>query len=67
MAKVHHLSRQDARRLAIRAQLLQAERPTGLLPLARQLTLLQLDPTSAVAPSAHLVAWVSSRIVVLAR
>jgi hypothetical protein len=57
MAKVHHLSRQGARRVAIRAQLLQAERPTGLLPLARQLTLLQLDPTSAVAPSADLVAW----------
>ena len=57
MAKVHHLSRQDARRVAIRAQLLQAERPAGLLPLARQLTLLQLDPTSAVAPSADLVAW----------
>src|SRR5712692_10307186 len=57
MAKVHHLSRQDARRAAIRAQLLQAERPTGLLPLAPQLTLLQLDPTSAVAPSADLVAW----------
>jgi len=55
--KVHHLSRQDARRVAVRAQLLQAGRPADLLTVARRLTLLQLDPVSAVAPSADLVAW----------
>lgn len=57
MARVHHLSRQDARRVAVRAQLVQRERPADLVSMVRHLTLLQLDPTSAVAPSADLVAW----------
>ncbi len=57
MVTVHHLSRQDARRVAVRAQLLQRERPAGLLSVVRQLTLLQLDPANAIAPSADLVAW----------
>jgi hypothetical protein len=54
---VHQLSRADARRIAVQAQLLDAERPAGLLELVRQLSLLQLDPIAAVAPSADLVAW----------
>jgi uncharacterized protein YcaQ len=54
---VHQLSRLDARRIAVRAQLLDATRPAGLLEVVRGLTLLQLDPTAAVAPSADLVAW----------
>ena len=41
----------------MRAQLLDAPRPTKLLPVVQQLTLLQIDPTAAVAPSADLVAW----------
>jgi uncharacterized protein YcaQ len=57
MAQMHRLSGQDARRIAVRAQLLTAERPTDLLTVVRQLTMLQLDPVSAVAPSADLVAW----------
>jgi len=57
MATVHKLSRQDARRVAIRAQLLQRERPADLLSMVRRFTLLQLDPVSAIAPSADLVAW----------
>jgi uncharacterized protein len=54
---VHELSRADARRIAVRAQLLHRERPTGLLDLIRHLTLLQVQTTAAVAPSADLVAW----------
>jgi uncharacterized protein len=54
---VHRLSKAEARRIAIRAQLLEARRPTDLLEVVRHLTLLQLDPTAAVAPSADLVAW----------
>jgi uncharacterized protein len=51
------LTRRDARQMAVRAQMLRRERPADLLSMARQLTLLQLDPVSAVAPSAELVAW----------
>jgi hypothetical protein len=51
------LSREEARRIAVRAQRLDAPRPTDLLTVVRDLTLLQVDPTSAVAPNAHLVAW----------
>ncbi|WNM38908.1 crosslink repair DNA glycosylase YcaQ family protein [Micromonospora halotolerans] len=54
---VHELSRGDARRLAVRAQLLTADRPSGMVDVVRRLTLLQNDPTSAVAPSADLVLW----------
>jgi hypothetical protein len=54
---VHRLDQAEARRIAVRAQLLDAPRPTDLLDLVEQLTLLQIDPTAAIAPSADLVAW----------
>jgi uncharacterized protein YcaQ len=54
---IHKLSRVEARRIAVRAQLLDSRRPTGLRDLVRHLTLLQIDPTAAIAPSADLVAW----------
>jgi hypothetical protein len=54
---VHELSRADARRIAVRAQLLEGSRPAGLLDVVRHLTLLQVDPIAAVAPNADLVAW----------
>jgi hypothetical protein len=54
---VHELSRVDARRIAVRAQLLDRPRPAGLLDVVRQLTMLQVDATAAVAPSADLVLW----------
>jgi uncharacterized protein YcaQ len=57
MPGVHELSRTDARRIAVRAQLLTKERPTDLIETVRQLSLLQLDPTRAIAPSAELVVW----------
>lgn len=57
MVRVHELSRTDARRIAVHAQLLTRERPTDLLETVRQLSLLQLEPTSAIAPSADLVMW----------
>jgi uncharacterized protein YcaQ len=57
MGNVRRLSRPDARRIAVRAQLLTSQRPADLLAVVRRLTVLQLDPVSAVAPSADLVAW----------
>src|SRR6266496_5088388 len=54
---VHELSRADARRIAVRAQLLDRRRPKDLHEVVRGLTLLQIDPVAAVAPSADLVAW----------
>ncbi len=57
MAGVHELSRTEARRLAVQAQLLTRERPTDLVETVRRLSLLQVEPTSAIAPSAELVVW----------
>jgi hypothetical protein len=54
---VHELSLQEARRIAVQAQLLDAPRPTDLLAVIHHLTLFQIDPTAAVAPNPHLVAW----------
>ena len=51
------LSREDARRIAVRAQLLDAERPVSLVSTVDQLTLVQIDPTTAIVRSADLVAW----------
>jgi uncharacterized protein len=54
---VHHLSRREARRIAVRAQLLAGERPSDLVAMAQHLTALPVDMTAAVAPAPDLVAW----------
>jgi len=54
---VHQLSRRDARRVAIRAQLLDMPRPTSLHAVTRHLSLLQIDATATIAPSVYLVLW----------
>jgi uncharacterized protein YcaQ len=57
VSEPHHLTRADARRIAVRAQLLTSSRLTELLAVVRHLMVLQAEPTSAVAPSADLVLW----------
>ena len=54
---VEQLSRRQARRIAVRAQLLDVPRPTDLLEVVRHLTNLQVDLTAAVATNAGLVLW----------
>ena len=48
---VHHLTREQARRLAVRAQLLDAARPGDVVEAAEQLGAIKIDPTATIAPS----------------
>ncbi len=57
LLSVHRLTKAQARRIAVRAQLRDAPRPIELLRVVERLTLLQIDPTASIAPSADLVAW----------
>jgi uncharacterized protein YcaQ len=57
MPDVHRLTRQEARQIAVRAQLLAGDRPTGLVELVTRLTALPVDMTAAVAPAPDLVCW----------
>jgi len=55
--KVRQLTRDEARRIAVRAQMLDADRPGDLMTVVDRLTFLQLDPTAVIAPNADLVSW----------
>ena len=50
------VSREEARRIAVRAQLLDGS-AKGVLETVRQLGYLQIDPISTVAPPQHLALW----------
>ena len=54
---VHHLTQDDARRIAVQGQLLDLPRPRSVLEVVRHLTVLQPEPTKPIAPSADLVLW----------
>ena len=54
--KLTEVSVAEARRIAVRAQLLDGS-ATGVLETVRRLGFLQLDPISTVAPPQHLVLW----------
>ena len=47
------LAPEQARRIAVRAQLLDARRPVSLVATVDQLTLLQIDPTKVQATFEH--------------
>jgi uncharacterized protein YcaQ len=55
--ELHRLTKAEARRIAIQAQLLAEPRPTDLLEVVRHLTLVQINPTRPIAPSADLLLW----------
>jgi uncharacterized protein YcaQ len=54
---MHRLTGEQARRIAVQAQLLGTPRPTDLLDVVWRLTFVQHDPIAAIAPSADLVLW----------
>jgi uncharacterized protein YcaQ len=51
------LSTQQARRIAVAGQLLSLPRPQSILDVVRGLGVVQMDPTSSVARTEHLVLW----------
>ncbi len=51
------LDRDTARRLAVRAQLLTAARPASIVETLYGLTVVNIEPTKAIAPSADLILW----------
>jgi uncharacterized protein YcaQ len=55
LVPVRRLTGPEARRAAIRAQLLSSPRPTDLVDTVRRLWKVQMDPTSSVARTEHLV------------
>ena len=57
MAETHHLTREEARRIVLRATMLVADRPTDLMSVVERLTALPVEPTRAIAPSYDLVCW----------
>ena len=55
---VHQLSKADARRICVQAQLLDEQRLGGVLEVVRHLGVVQTEPTAPLgAPSADLVLW----------
>lgn len=53
----HRLTRDQARRIIVRAQLLDADRPGDVVEVAEQLGYIKIDPTSVIAPCEHTVLW----------
>ena len=53
----HHLTRDQARRIVVRAQLLDADRPGDVVEVAEQLGAIKIDPTATIAPAEHTILW----------
>jgi uncharacterized protein YcaQ len=53
----HQLTRDQARRIAVRAQLLDAERPGDVVQVAEELGAIKIDPTATIAPAEHTILW----------
>jgi uncharacterized protein YcaQ len=53
----HALTRDQARRIVVRAQLLDADRPGDVVQVAEELGAVKLDPTATIAPAEHTILW----------
>ena len=53
----HQLTRDEARRIIVRAQLLDAERPGDVVGVAEQLGYIKIDPTATIAPAETTILW----------
>ena len=53
----HRLTKDQARRIVVRAQLLDADRPGDVVEVAEQLGYVKIDPTATIAPCEHTVLW----------
>lgn len=54
---LHSLTRDAARRIVVRAQLLDAARSSGVVEVAEQLGAIKIDPTATIAPAEHSILW----------
>lgn len=54
---MHRLTRDEARRIAVRAQLLDADRPGDVVEVAEQIGTIKIDPTAVIAPAEQTVLW----------
>lgn len=54
---MHRLTRDEARRIAVRAQLLDADRPGDVVEVAEQIAAIKIDPTAVIAPSEQAICW----------
>jgi uncharacterized protein YcaQ len=53
----HQLTRDQARLIAVRAQRLDADRPTDVVGVAEELGYIKIDPTKTIAPAEHTILW----------
>jgi uncharacterized protein len=53
----HQLTRDQARRIAVRAQLLDADRPGDVVQVAEELGAIKIDPTATIARAEHTILW----------
>ncbi|GAA5151464.1 crosslink repair DNA glycosylase YcaQ family protein [Microbacterium pseudoresistens] len=54
---VHRLTVDEARRIVVRAALLDAYRPGDVVEVAEQLGYVKIDPTAVIVPCEHTVLW----------
>ena len=53
----HRLTRDQARRIVVRAQRLDADRPSDVVGIAEELGAIKIDPTATIAPAQHTILW----------